>query len=166
MRGDKSPLTIGILLTEWLCASNVRRFRIRHHNESHPAYQSGAKPHHVKNSHLPPKPKLPHKTPAIKKAKQIIALVMVGVLWGSSGKVREVWRVGNPLRKRVSCASKVFLFSKVFPFLPPHPNVSTQKSESSSRRRTVTSSRSSPSAAPTCRLSQRRLPSRRKPRPA
>ena len=161
MRGDKSPLTIGILLTEWLCASNVRRFRIGHHNESHPAYQSGAKPHHVKNSRLPPKPILPHKTPAIKKAKQIIALVMVGVLWGSSGKVREVWRAGNPLRKRVSCASKVF------PFLPPpHPNVSTQKSESSARRRTVTSSRSSPSAAPTCRLSQRRLPSRRKPRPA
>ena len=161
MRGDKSPLTIGILLTEWLCASNVRRFRIRHHNESHPAYQSGAKPHHVKNSHLPPKPKLPHKTPAIKKAKQIIALVMVGVLWGSSGKVREVWRVGNPLRKRVSCASKVF------PFLPPpHPNVSTQKSESSSRRRTVTSSRSSPSAAPTCLLSHRMTPSKRKPRPA
>ena len=161
MRGDKSPLTIGILLTEWLCASNVRRFRIRHHNESHPAYQSGAKPHHVKNSHLPPKPKLPHKTPAIKKAKQIIALVMVGVLRGSLGWVREVWRVGRAPFKGSPCASKVF------PFLPPpHPNVSTQKSESSARRRTVTSSRSSPSAAPTCRLSQRRLPSRRKPRPA
>ena len=97
----------------------------------------------------------------------ILRSVKAGALGGSSGKVREVWRVGNPLRKRVSCASKVFLFSKVFPFLPPpHPNVSTQKSESSARRRTVTSSRSSPSAAPTCRLSQRRLPSRRKPRPA
>ena len=166
MRGDKSPLTIGILLTEWLCASNVRRFRIRHHNESHPAYQSGAKPHHVKNSHLPPKPILPHKTPAIKKAKQIIALVMVGVLRGSSGKVREVWRVGNPLRKRVSYPPRSSFSPRSFPYSSPHPNVSTQKSESSSRRRTVTSSRSSPSAAPTCRLSQRRLPSRRKPRPA
>ena len=72
--GDKFPLTIGILLAEWLCAFDVWRFRIRHHNESHPAYQSGAKPHHVKNSHLPPKPKLPHKTPAIKKAKQIFTV--------------------------------------------------------------------------------------------
>ena len=32
-----------------------------------------------------------------------------GGLWGSSGKVREVWRAGDHLRKRVSCASKVFL---------------------------------------------------------
>ena len=36
--------------------------------------------------------KLPHKTPTIKKAKQIFARVMVGVLWGSSGRLREVWR--------------------------------------------------------------------------
>ena len=49
-------------------------------------------PHPSKNPHLPPKPKLPHKTPTIKKAKQIFARVMVGVLWGSSGRLREVWR--------------------------------------------------------------------------
>ena len=36
--------------------------------------------------------KLPHKTPTIKKAKQNFARVMVGVLWGSSGRLREVWR--------------------------------------------------------------------------
>ena len=37
---------------------------------------------------------------------------------GSSREVREVWRVGTPLRKRGSCASKVFPApSKVFP--PP-----------------------------------------------
>ena len=32
-----------------------------------------------------------------------------GALGGSSREVREVWRVGTPLRKRGSCASKVFL---------------------------------------------------------
>ena len=31
-----------------------------------------------------------------------------GALGGSSREVREVWRVGTPLRKRGSCASKVF----------------------------------------------------------
>ena len=42
MRGDQSPLTIGILLAEWLCTFDVWKFRIKHHNESHSAYQSGA----------------------------------------------------------------------------------------------------------------------------
>ena len=49
-----------------------------------------------KNSHLPPKPKLPHKTPTLKKAKQNFARVMVGVLWGSSGRMREAWREKEP----------------------------------------------------------------------
>ena len=35
--------------------------------------------------------------------------VQAGALGGSSREVREVWRVGTPLRKRGSCASKVFL---------------------------------------------------------
>ncbi len=67
----------------------------------------------AKNLYLPRYKKLPHKTPATTKAKQIFARVMAGVLWGSSGWVREVWRVGRPLRKGSPCASKVFP-------LPPH----------------------------------------------
>ena len=35
-----------------------------------------------------------------------------GAFGGSSREVREVWRVGPPLRKRGSCASKVFPYSK------------------------------------------------------
>ena len=68
MRGDKSALTIGILLAERLCASDVRRLRIRHHNKSHPAYQSSAKPHHIKRSHLPPKPKTSPISPPFSKS--------------------------------------------------------------------------------------------------
>ena len=68
-------------------------------------------PHSSKNPHLPPKPKLPHKTPTIKKAKQIFARVMVGVLWGSSRREREVWRERGASFKRSSSPSKVFPFS-------------------------------------------------------
>ncbi len=56
------------------------------------ARQSGAIAALFKNSHLPPKPKLPHKTPAMTRAKICFAFLMVGVLWGSSGRMREVWR--------------------------------------------------------------------------
>ena len=69
----------------------------------------------AKNLYLPRHKKLPHKTPATTKAKQIFARVMAGVLWGSSGWVREVWRVGRPLRKGSPCASKVFPF--------PYPSI-------------------------------------------
>ena len=63
-----------------------------YHIQPHSPRQSGAIAALFKNSHLPPKPKLPHKTPTLKKAKQNFARVMVGVLWGSSGRLREVWR--------------------------------------------------------------------------
>ena len=63
-----------------------------YHIQPHSPRQSGAIAALFKNSHLPPKPKLLHKTPTIKKAKQNFARVMVGVLWGSSGRLREVWR--------------------------------------------------------------------------
>ena len=63
-----------------------------YHIQPHSPRQSGAIAALFKNSHLPPKPKLPRKTPTIKKAKQNFARVMVGVLWGSSGRLREVWR--------------------------------------------------------------------------
>ena len=88
--GDKPPLTIGILLAEWLCASDVRRFRIRHRNESHPVYQSGAKPRHVKNLHLPSKLRTSPRAPAPHKANQIIATqrrVLVGEVLGERGRL-------------------------------------------------------------------------------
>ena len=84
MRGDQSPLTIGILLAEWLCSSDVRRFRIRHHNESHPFHQSGAKPRHVKNLHLPPEPKTsPGSTRPIQSESNLHS-AWAGALGGSS----------------------------------------------------------------------------------
>ena len=56
---------------------------LEYHIQPHSPRQSVAIAALFKNSHLPPKPKLPHKTPTIKKAKQNFARVMVGVLWGS-----------------------------------------------------------------------------------
>ena len=107
MRGDQSPLTIGILLAEWLCSFDVRRFRIRHHNESHPFHQSGAKPHSEKipsrqNRELPPR------APAQNKTNQIFAMqrrVRLGEVLGERGRFggRE-----PPLRKRGLSPSKVF----------------------------------------------------------
>ena len=84
MRGDQSPLTIGILLAEWLCASDVRRFRIRHHNESHPTYQSGAKPRHVKNLHLPSKLRTSPESTRSKQNESNLCHAKAGALGGSS----------------------------------------------------------------------------------
>ena len=58
-----------------------------YHIQPHSPRQSGAIAALFKNSHLPPNPKLPHKTPTINKAKQNFARVMVGVLWGKFGEV-------------------------------------------------------------------------------
>ena len=51
----------------------------------------------------------PH-IPAISKKRIKFSLRKWRGYGGSSGRVREVWRVGDPLRKRVPCASKVFPF--------------------------------------------------------
>ena len=45
---------------------------------------------------------------------------------GSSGRVREVWRVENHLRKGVLCASKVF------PLPPPHHSKQTAEADGDS----------------------------------
>ena len=64
-----------------------------YHIQPHSPRQSGAIAAPFKKSAPPIQAqKLPHKTPTIKKAKQNFARVMVGVLWGSSGRLREVWR--------------------------------------------------------------------------
>ena len=83
--------------------------RVRHRYQTIPAYKSSAKPHHIKNLHLLLKPKTSPKSTRKKQSEPNLRSAKAGALGGSSGKVREVWRVGNPLRKRVSCASKVFL---------------------------------------------------------
>ncbi len=73
------------------------------------AYKSGAKPHHIKNSHLPIRQKTSPKSTRAMQSESNLRHVRAGALGGSSREVREVWRVGTPLRKRGSCASKVFL---------------------------------------------------------
>ena len=85
----------------------IRRYAL-HECRTPIAHKSGAKPRHVKNLYLPPEPKTsPESTRPIQSESNLHS-AWAGALGGSSGKVREVWRVGNPLRKRVSCASKVF----------------------------------------------------------
>ena len=75
----------------------------------HPTHQPSAKPHSVKNLHLPNRQKnFPH-VPAILKKRNKFPLSKWRGYGGSSGWVREVWRVGRPLRKGSPCTSKVFL---------------------------------------------------------
>ena len=85
----------------------IRRYAL-HECRAPIAHKSGAKPRHVKNLHLPPEPKTSPESTRPKQSETNLRSAWAGALGGSSGKVREVWRVGNPLRKRVSCASKVF----------------------------------------------------------
>ena len=83
--------------------------RARHNCRMLLSYRSGAKPHHIKRSHLLFQTKTSPKSTRTIQSETNFRHVRAGALGGSSGKVREVWRVGDPLRKRVSCASKVFL---------------------------------------------------------
>ena len=82
--------------------------RLRYHHRTLLSYRSGAKPHHIKRSHLLLQTKTSPISPPFSKSEKKSSLLKWRGYGGSSGKVREVWRVGNPLRKRVSCASKVF----------------------------------------------------------
>ena len=70
MRGDKSALSIGMYLSPQTARPAYRSAR--------PARKTSAKPHPAQNPHLPDKQKLPHRTPPLQKAKQIIAHVMAG----------------------------------------------------------------------------------------
>ena len=60
---------------------------------------------------LPPEIKTSPKSTRPKQSERNFRHAKAGALGGSSREVREVWRVGPPLRKRGSCASKVFLTS-------------------------------------------------------
>ena len=60
-------------------------------------------------AHLPTHQKLPCTATAARKAKKVFALSAAVAVQGSSGRVREVWRVGRAPFKGSPCASKVFL---------------------------------------------------------
>ena len=62
-----------------------------------------------KKSPPPKSQKTSPKSTRTKHSKTNFYHARAGALGGSSREVREVWRVGTPLRKRGSCASKVFL---------------------------------------------------------
>ena len=82
--------------------------RVWHNRRAPIANKSGAKPRHVKNLHLPPEPKTSPGSTRPKQSETNLRSAWAGALGGSSGWVREVWRVGRPLRKGSPCASKVF----------------------------------------------------------
>ena len=100
MRGDKSALTKGI---------HSLRAPLTHQARSRTFYRP-APPNQPKNFPVRQPPshkweKFSHTNPAV-------------AVQGSSGRVREVWRVGDPIRKGVPCASKVYLTPSPPPPLP------------------------------------------------
>ena len=89
-----------------------------------PAYRSARPPTKRARSRTlqqvrtsPTNEKLPHKTPPLQKAKQIIAHVMAGFCGEVLGERGRFGGREPPLRKRGPCASKVFL-----PFNTTSPN--------------------------------------------
>ncbi len=65
--------------------------------DKHSPHQTGAKPHHFTPSHLPLQPKTSPQDPATTKSEPNFRSSHGGVLWGSSGRMREVWREkGHP----------------------------------------------------------------------
>ena len=77
-------------------------------SERIPLTKRARQPHSAKNSYLPNQQKsFPH-VPATYKKRNKIPLPKWRGHGGSSGWVREVWRVGRPLRKGSPCASKAF----------------------------------------------------------
>ena len=89
MRGDQSPLT-----------QRLQSLAL-------PPHKKSAKPHSAKNLTSPNTKNFPH-VPAISQKQNKSSLPKWRGHGGSSGWVREVWRVGRPLRKGSPCASKVF----------------------------------------------------------
>ena len=62
------------------------------------------------NNSPPPKPtKTSPESTRPEQSESNLRSAQAGALGGSSGRVREVWRVGRPLRKGVPSPSKVFL---------------------------------------------------------
>ena len=74
----------------------------------------------------PDTPKLPCAATAARKREKFSLPNTAVAVQGSSGRVREVWRVGDPIRKGVPCASKVFpLSSHNRKSTPPRQNAAT-----------------------------------------
>ena len=72
-------------------------------------YQSSATAARCNNS-PPPKPtKTSPNSTRPEQSETNLRSARAGAIGGSSGRLREVWRVGRPLRKGSPCASKVFL---------------------------------------------------------
>ena len=91
--GGISALVYGIIAEHLLPTNRVRQ------------------PHTATNSYLPKHKKTsPESTRPIQSESNLHS-AWAGALGGSSGWVREVWRVGRPLRKGSPYASKVFLTS-------------------------------------------------------
>ena len=130
MRGDKSALFIGMYLSSeaerhagrslqyhvfgrcCLIRSALCRGAIRKEQPAYrfPPHQTCATAARCKNA-IPPKTNkknFPH-VPATSNKRNKSSLCKWRGYGGSSGWVREVWRVGRPLRKGSPCASKVFL---------------------------------------------------------
>ena len=76
-----------------------------------PSTKRARQPHSATSPYFPKRQKLPPRAPALKQSETNLRSARAGAFGGSSREVREVWRVGPPLRKRGSCASKVFLTS-------------------------------------------------------
>ena len=89
----------------------LMKYRAYHHTPLPPIGREAAL---SKKLHLPNQSKTSPQDPATTKNESNFCFRNGGVLWGSSREVREVWRVGTPLRKRGSCASKVFLSPRKF----------------------------------------------------
>ena len=83
--------------------------RVRHILQTHPTHKTGAKPHHIKHSHLPSKPKTSPQDPHHQKDKANLRSCNGGGLVRKFGVGQGGLEVGRPLRKGSPCASKVFL---------------------------------------------------------
>ena len=84
-------------------------------------------------THLPTHQKLPCAATAARKAKKVFAPPAAVAVQGSSGRVREVWRVGSPFQgdslrlQGLSSPPRSFSPSKVFPPLLPRTKPRDQR---------------------------------------
>ena len=109
MRGDKSALTQDIH------PPYSPRSRIKRDSRTFSEVRTSR---HTKN--------FPVRQPPFSKRRKSFHTNPAVAVQGSSGRVREVWRVGRPLRKGSPCASKVF------PLPPPHHSKQTAEADGDS----------------------------------
>ena len=112
-----------------------------------PVYQTCATAARCKKSIPPQATKTSPESTRTVQSETNLCHVQAGALGGSSREVREVWRVGPPLRKRGSCASKVFS-------LPPQMSYFARISLGDLRRRVRAGSTPQSRQTPTIRISR------------